>query len=100
MLKAMNRLTPILIALLASAQLSSAADTVRVFLLAGQSNMEGKADNKLIEHQAGDDKTKAHFAHLRKDGEWVVRDDAFIKFLNRSGGLTIGYGSPGKTGQS
>ena len=74
------------------------ADTVKVFILAGQSNMEGKAANTLLEHQATDAKTKDSFAHLRKDGKWIVRDDVFIKFLNRSGGLTIGYGSPNKTG--
>jgi hypothetical protein len=31
---------------------------VKVFLLAGQSNMEGKAPNALLEHQAGDPKTR------------------------------------------
>lgn len=76
----------------------NAKETVRVFILAGQSNMEGKADNKLITHQATNETTKAHFAHLRKDGDWVKRDDVSIKFLNRHGPLTIGYGSPNKTG--
>jgi alpha-galactosidase len=74
------------------------AETVKVFILAGQSNMEGKAANALLEHQAAAPETKELFAHLRKDGKWIVRDDVFIKFLNRSGGLTIGYGSPNKTG--
>ena len=73
-------------------------ETVKVFILAGQSNMEGKAKNALLEHQATDPKTKDLFAHLRKDGEWIVRDDVFIKYLDRNGGLTIGYGSPGRTG--
>ena len=72
--------------------------TVKVFILAGQSNMEGKAANPLFDHQATDPKTQDLFAHLRKDGKWIVRDDVFIKFLNRNGGLTIGYGSPNKTG--
>lgn len=72
--------------------------TVKVFILAGQSNMEGKAKNTLLDHQATDEKTKASFAHLRKDDKWIVRDDTFIKYLNRNGGLTIGYGSPGRTG--
>ncbi len=71
---------------------------VKVFILAGQSNMEGKAPNSLLEHQATDPKTRDVFAHLRKDGKWIVRDDVFIKFLNRKGPLTIGYGSPGRTG--
>lgn len=72
--------------------------TVKVFILAGQSNMEGKAKNTLLDHQATDAKTKDLFAHLRKDDKWIVRDDTFIKYLNRKGGLTVGYGSPGRTG--
>ncbi len=74
------------------------ADTVKVFILAGQSNMEGKAPNALLEHQATDPKTKDLFAHLRQGDEWIVRDDVFIKYLDRKGGLTIGYGSPDRTG--
>jgi alpha-galactosidase len=35
---------------------------------------------------------------LRKDDKWIVRDDVFIKFLDRKGPLTIGYGSPDRTG--
>lgn len=73
-------------------------DVVKVFILAGQSNMEGKAANPLLEHQATDSKTSEMFAHLRNGDEWIVRDDVFIKFLNRHGGLTIGFGSPNKTG--
>jgi alpha-galactosidase len=74
------------------------ANTVKVFILAGQSNMEGKAPNELLNHQATDPKTKELFAHLRKGDQWVVRDDVFIKFLGRKGPLTIGYGSPNRTG--
>ena len=71
---------------------------VKVFILAGQSNMEGKAPNTLLDHQATDAKTRDLFAHLRKDDKWVERDDVFIKFLERKGPLTVGYGSPGRTG--
>jgi alpha-galactosidase len=80
------------------AQPNSFEKPVKVFILAGQSNMEGKAPNALLEHQAKDPATKHLFAHLRKDDRWIVRDDVFIKFLNRKGPLTIGYGSPNKTG--
>jgi alpha-galactosidase len=72
--------------------------TVKVFILAGQSNMEGKAKNSLLEYQATAPETAGRFAHLRKDGEWIVRDDVFIRFLERKGGLTIGYGSRDRTG--
>jgi len=81
-----------------SAPLFGATGKVKVFILAGQSNMEGKAKNELLDHQATDAKTKDLFAHLRKDGKWIARDDVFIKFLGRKGPLTIGYGSPGRTG--
>jgi alpha-galactosidase len=84
--------------LLLNSASSAAEKPVKVFILAGQSNMEGKAPNELLDHQAGDAKTKALFAHLRKDGRWIVRDDVFIKFLDRKGPLTVGYGSPGRTG--
>jgi len=83
----------------AGARTSAAAEgTVKVFILAGQSNMEGKARNELLDHQADAPETRDQFKHLRRDGKWVVRDDVFIKFLGRKGGLTIGYGSPGCTG--
>jgi len=77
---------------------AKASNTIKVFILAGQSNMEGKAKNKLLEHQATDAKTRDLFKHLRKDGKWIVRDDVFIKYLKRHGALTIGYGSPDRTG--
>ncbi len=86
---------------LASASAVRAADAakpVKVFILAGQSNMEGKAANSLLDYQAAAPETKDLFTHLRKDGKWIVRDDVFIKYLDRKGPLTIGYGSPGCTG--
>lgn len=83
---------------IAATNSAGAAEIVKVYILAGQSNMEGKAQNTLWEHQATDAKTKDFFAHLRDGGQWVERDDVFIKFLNRSGPLTLGYGSRGRTG--
>ncbi|MGC6464982.1 MAG: sialate O-acetylesterase [Akkermansiaceae bacterium] len=71
---------------------------VRVYILAGQSNMEGKVQNKLLEYQAEAPKTKELFAHLRKDGKWIERDDVLIKYLGRHGKLTIGFGSRDRTG--
>jgi len=88
----------VLSATITTARAADDEKAVKVFVLAGQSNMEGKAKNALLDHQAEAPKTKELFAHLRKDGEWIVRDDVFIKYLDRSGGLTIGYGSPGRTG--
>ena len=70
---------------------------VKVFVLAGQSNMEGKAKNSLLDHQATDPNTQELFAHLRKDGEWIVRDDAFFNWEEQTDGVhgpvTLGMGS-------
>ncbi len=94
-------LAAITAASLASAASSIAADDakpVKVFILAGQSNMEGKAANTLLDYQATAPKTADLFKHLRSGDKWIVRDDVFVKFLGRKGGLSIGYGSPGRTG--
>lgn len=89
---------PLVVCLALSASVPAADRSVKVFILAGQSNMEGKARNTLLDYQATDAKTKGLFTHLRQDDKWVVRDDVFIKFLDRKGPLTVGYGSPGCTG--
>lgn len=76
---------------------------VKVFILAGQSNMEGhgfvKAEPKRnegkgsLEYVAKDAKTAAQFKHLlAKDGQWAVRDDVWIHYLERKGKLTAGFG--------
>ena len=81
---------------------SSAQDSkqqpVRVYILAGQSNMEGKAKVALLEKQIVAPDTRERFAHLHVDGTWVERDDVFIRFLGRSGPLTVGYGSRERIG--
>jgi len=83
---------------------------VKVFLLAGQSNMEGQGVVSM-DHQryynggkgnlvnTMKDAKKAHlYKHLKNEkGEWVVRDDVKITFRKRSGGLTIGYTGYGGT---
>lgn len=77
--------------------LAGAADTpkpIKVFILAGQSNMEGKAKLSLLDYQAEQPATRNLFRHLRKDGKWIERDDVWIKFLGRKGKLTVGFGSP------
>jgi len=76
---------------------------VKVFILAGQSNMEGhgfvKADPKRnegkgsLEYVAKDPATAAKFKHLLDPkGGWAVRDDVWIHYLDRKGKLTVGYG--------
>jgi alpha-galactosidase len=77
---------------------------VKVFILAGQSNMEGQgviqADPKKnegkgsLEYLVKTPATADRFKHLvDKGGKWVVRDDVWIWYLGRKGGLTVGYGA-------
>ncbi len=71
-----------------------AAKPLVVFILAGQSNMEGKAKLELLEYQVKQPENRDLFGHFQKDGKWIERDDVWIKFLERKGNLTVGFGSP------
>ena len=77
---------------------------VKVFILAGQSNMEGhgiiKMDPKRnggkgsLEYVVRDPNTAEQFKYLVDEkGQWVVRDDVWIWYLGRKGPLTVGYGA-------
>lgn len=66
---------------------------VQVFILAGDSNCEGKAATKLLDFLIDDPATAATYKHLRAaDGKWAERDDVWIRYLDRKGSLTVGYG--------
>ncbi len=67
---------------------------VKVFILAGQSNMEGKGQMKLAESQSESPEFRDFYKHLKKDGRWVLREDVWIDYLGRRGPLTVGFGSP------
>jgi alpha-galactosidase len=96
----MKLLSTLSVTWIAFAPLIHAADSgrVSVYILAGQSNMEGKAKMSLLEYQIKQPATRPLFAHFEKDGAWAVRDDVWIKFLDRKGPLTVGFGSPGCIG--
>ncbi len=65
---------------------------LKVFILAGQSNMQGKGS---IEHLSQlVTENPAEYGHLRKDGRWMKRSDVWIKYGQKKGELTVGYGSP------
>ena len=77
---------------------------VRVFVLAGQSNMEGQgfiqADPQrnggqgTLEFLVKQPATAPKFAHLVDGaGAWRTRDDVWISYLDRQGPLTVGYGA-------
>ncbi|MFO0796325.1 MAG: DUF6288 domain-containing protein [Gemmataceae bacterium] len=82
----------------------AAPGPIKVFVLAGQSNMEGqgfiKADPKRnggkgsLEYLVKDAATAARFRHLvGPDGKWAVRDDVWVHYLDRKGKLTVGFGA-------
>jgi len=106
--KMLTTLLMALAALTASARADDASPPagrpVQVFILAGQSNMEGAGAIHGNEKRNGGQgslaylvkapKTAPRFAHLvDAKGEWRVRDDVSIAYFDRKGGLTVGYGS-------
>lgn len=94
----------LLVVLTSVAALAAAEQPVKVYILAGQSNMEGhgfiQADPRRnggkgsLEHLTKDPATADRFKHLLgKKREWAVRDDVWIHYLDRKGRLTVGYGA-------
>ena len=86
----------------------AAKGRLKVFILAGQSNMEGagriemdgsRNDGKgTVEYMVKRSAEKDRYKHMIDgDGDWVVRDDVWIWYFDRKGKLTAGYGS-GKGG--
>ena len=70
-----------LIVILTLASPAVAADPskpVKVFILAGQSNMEGKAKVSLMDYQAAQPATRDLYAQYRKDGKWAERSDVWV----------------------
>jgi len=76
---------------------------VKVFVLAGQSNMQGhgfiKADPNRnsgrgsLEHLATQPSTRRKYRHLlAKGGRWSERNDVWIHYFDRRGMLRPGYG--------
>lgn len=75
---------------------------LKVFILAGQSNMVGhgeveKGDRGNLNYLVGNDKKGAYQHLVNEKGDWEVRDDVFIYFNHQekiqTGGLTVGYGA-------
>jgi len=92
----------------AAEPLAAAERVARVFILAGQSNMEGQAVVDLDGRDYNDGKGTlvtlfrdpvfaGRFAHLRRpDGAWTTRDDVFVRYARENhpllaGPLGVGY---------
>jgi alpha-galactosidase len=95
------------LAILASTSLAGqpGKSPVKVFILAGQSNMEGFGtvegeDRKgSLRYLVRDPATADRYKHLvDNEGNWVVRDDVWVRCLpldkpERGGPLTVGFGA-------
>ena len=81
---------------------ATAKEPVKVFILAGQSNMEGKALAGTFEPVIADAATRDKFKHLKTNGKWSVRQDVWVTFLDKQikgksdiplyGPLSVGFG--------
>ena len=94
-----------MLCLQAGAWAQPAPSTVRVFILAGQSNMQGHAvvDLNHPEHYNGGKGNLVHllqssgerFQHLRRGDDWRIRDDVWVRYETteetKAGKLTIGF---------
>lgn len=89
--------------LLFTAFTPNSPEPLKVFILAGQSNMVGhgeveKGDRGNLNYLVENDE-KGEYRHLvNEKGDWKVRDDVFIYFNKQenkihTGGLTVGYGA-------
>ena len=94
---------------LASLSVPSWADApggpVQVYILAGQSNMQGHGTVNVppdsrnggkgtLEYLVRDAASAGQFRHtVNQNGDWRVRDDVWIWSLGRTGGLSVGYGA-------
>jgi len=70
----------------------------RVFILSGQSNMGSKASIEHLEMLLADPATAGRYGHLRKDGNWMVRDDVLLYNRGEKMPLTVGCGQAGRFG--
>jgi hypothetical protein len=73
-------------------------EPLKVFILAGQSNMQGHADVRTLQHLAMNEETKPMLAAIQTpDGTPKVHDQVWISYLSsdgvKQGKLTTGYGA-------
>lgn len=83
---------------------SIAQAKLKVFVLAGQSNMQGTRQLEMKENSRNggqgtlanlvkNEKTANKYAHLlNKKGEWITRQDGWIRYDDRRDGLRPGFG--------
>jgi len=93
----MRRILSVIAAAVMAAGANGLADTaakkgpLRVFVLVGQSNMQGKGKIAHLDELAAKDPA---YKHLKTGGEWTKFNNVFIKYWDRKGPLTVGYAEP------
>lgn len=73
----------------------TAEKIVKVFILAGQSNMEGHGriagpQKGTLETLRNDPATASRYQHLHANGNWITRKDVWISWLGKFGNLGVG----------
>ncbi len=73
---------------------------VTIFILAGQSNMEGHGriagtQKGTLESLITDPSTASRYRHLHVNGKWITRKDVWISWLDRFGQLGVGNWAAG-----
>jgi hypothetical protein len=88
-------LCAVLFSCLSSVQGEATSNKVKIFILVGQSNMQGHCRTSVIANRLKDPKLKEGFEKYQKDGKFVERDDVFINHIEsgRHGPLSVGYGA-------
>lgn len=74
---------------------------VKVYVLAGQSNMEGKGHSHHLDTYKDDPLIQPWYDKIKDGEKWAVRDDVFITYPVKKGALThgpltVGYGTKGQ----
>ncbi|MFI5193687.1 MAG: sialate O-acetylesterase [Chitinophagales bacterium] len=99
------------LSLLGFSNRSSGQQPLKVFVLAGQSNMEGQGEiyanagpraRGSLEYEVKNDTTGIYAHIVDADGKWLVREDVWIRYDRGEDGLkkgnwTVGYGSSDKS---
>jgi hypothetical protein len=82
-----------------SAEAPAKKKTLKIFILAGQSNMQGHCKTSVIENRLKDPNLKVGFEKYHQGGSFVKRADVSINHIqqNRHGPLSVGYGATDTT---
>ena len=78
-----------------STGLSAENKKLKIFIVAGQSNMQGHCTTSVIENRLKDPKLKVGFEKYQQGGSFVKRDDVSINHIEKKmhGPLSVGYGA-------